>query len=285
LGASNVTDLTQLQAKAARLLALHKPGDPLILANVADAGAAKIVAGAGMKAVGTSSGGVAWALGKADGEQISRDEMIGLVGGIAAAVDLPVTADLEAGYGDAPEDVATTVRAALAAGIVGLNLEDGARSTPPIRTMEDMAARLGAARAAATEVGVPMVINARVDVFLRRIYGDDVDVAYEDAVARAAAYAQSGADCIFVPGVVDADLIGRLVAAIDAPVNVLANTKSPPIPVLAKLGVARVSIGGLLQQVAATAVRDAVEELTGPGTYSFGEGSLSHPAVNQLIAE
>ena len=186
----SVPDLENLTKKAAAFLTLHRPGEPLILANVADVGTARVVAQAGMPAVATSSAGIAWALGYADGEHIGRGEMIDMARRIAASVDVPVSADLEAGYGNNPQDVAATIEAALKAGIVGVNLEDGRHADPPLMDLEDVTARLHAARSAADETGVPLVINARTDVYLRGLArgGKDKE-AFAETVTRANAYA------------------------------------------------------------------------------------------------
>jgi 2-methylisocitrate lyase-like PEP mutase family enzyme len=279
-------DTAVLKAKAERLLELHEPGDPLVLANIADVIGARIVAQAGMPAVATSSAGIAWALGYADGEHIARQEMIGMAGRIAASVPVPVTADLEAGYGTNPEDVAATIRAALGAGIVGFNIEDGQHSDPPLRSIEDAVARLRAAREAADAMGIPMVINARTDPYLRGLARDGREKeVFADTVTRAEAYMEAGADCIFIPGVIEAATIGALAKEIAAPINILANASSPPVQQLADLGVARISVGGLLQRATATLMREAVQELTTTGTYSFGKDTFTNPQLNRIFVD
>ncbi|TAM91592.1 isocitrate lyase/phosphoenolpyruvate mutase family protein [bacterium] len=266
------------QAKAARLLALHHDSPPLVLANAWDVASARLIEAAGFSAVATTSSGVANALGYPDGEFIGRDEMLTVVERIAAAVAVPVTADMEAGYGPAASDVAETVRRTIAAGAVGMNLEDARRHE--LLPLQEASLRIAAARSAADAEGVHLVINARTDVFL---LGGSGEEAFEEAVRRANAYRQAGADSLFVPAVADGTLIGRLVKAIAGPLNVLAGPATPPLPELAHLGVARVSVGGSLARAALTVVRHVAEELQGPGTFTFAAGIITHAEMNDLL--
>jgi 2-methylisocitrate lyase-like PEP mutase family enzyme len=268
----------ELRESAERLLALHR-GPILVLPNAWDVASARVVEEAGFPAVATSSAGVAAVLGYPDGERVPRDEMLGMVSRIARAVRVPVTADLEAGYGSA----GATVEAALRAGAVGMNLEDGRRDEKALATVEEHAASVREARAAADRLGVHFVINARTDVYLARV-GPEAE-RFDHALRRAAAYLAAGADCIFVPGVRDAETIGRLAAAIRGPLNVLAGPGTPPVAKLASLGVARVSAGSNPMRAALTAARRAVEEMRDRGTYSFAEGILTHAEVNALLSD
>jgi 2-methylisocitrate lyase-like PEP mutase family enzyme len=232
------------ERRAEAFRALHASPPALVLANVWDVASAVIVAAVpGCRAVATGSAGVAAALGYVDGERIPAAEMLEAVARIAAAVDLPVTADLEAGYGDP----GATARAAWQAGAVGMNLEDG---DGPV---EEHVERVRAARAEAPSLW----INARADLYLAG-RGD-----FEEALDRAAAYLAAGADSIFVPGVSDAATVGRLAAGIDAPLNVLATAATPPVAELERLGVARVSVGSGLMRVALATTRAAAAELLG----------------------
>ena len=256
--------------------------EPLVLVNASDAATARIVVKAGYPAVATSSAGVAWLMGYADGENIPREEMLWMVRRIAERVDVPVTADMEAGYGVEPEAVADTVRATVEAGAVGLNIEDGTiRSADPLLDFDLAVARIAAGRRAADEIGVPAVVNARCDVFLRGGKGAE---ALEEAIRRCNAFREAGADCLFVPFARDAETIGALVEGIDGPVNILASAVSPPLPELKRLGVARVSIGGLLSLAFATLARRAAGELAESGTYGFAEGVILHPEMNALMS-
>ena len=268
-------------AKAEAFKALHDGPDPLVLVNASDAATARIVVEAGYPAVATSSAGVAWLMGYADGENIPREEMLWMVRRIAERVDVPVTADMEAGYGIEPEAVADTVRATVEAGAVGMNIEDGAIGVPgPLLDFDLAVARIAAGRKAADETGVPAVLNARCDVFLRGGKGPE---AVAEAIRRCNAYYEAGADCLFVPFARDAGTIGALAEGIDGPLNVLAGAVSPPIPELKRLGVARVSIGGLLSLAFATLARNAAGELADTGTYGFAEGVILHPEMNALM--
>jgi 2-methylisocitrate lyase-like PEP mutase family enzyme len=258
-------DTETLQAKAEALRALHVPGRPLLLLNAWDAASAALIARAGARAIATTSAGAANALGHPDGQRLTRNEMLAAVAPIAAAVDLPVTADMEAGYGDAPEEAAATARGVLEAGAVGLNLEDtcdnGAEQLLPI---ERFVAKIAAVRAVAAETGVPLVLNARTDVFIGEV--GDPATRLDRAVERGRAYLDAGADCVFVPAVADPGQIAALVDGIGGPVSVLAGPGSPTVAELAALGVARISVGsGPYRAVLALAQRMA-EEAYGAGT-------------------
>jgi 2-methylisocitrate lyase-like PEP mutase family enzyme len=276
-----MTDTTQ-RAKADLFQRLHQGPELLVLANSWDVASSRLVEAAGFPAVATSSAGVAWALGYADGEHISRDEMADMVRRIAAAVRVPVTADMEAGYGQAPEAVAETMRATLAAGAVGLNIEDSVAQAGHKLLDRDLAVeRIQAAREAADRAGIPAVINARTDAFFPGALksGD----AFAEAVARANAYRAAGAGSLFVPFVADPTIIGRLAREIDGPLNILARPGTPALGELKALGVARVSVGGVLATSAYAVVRRAAAELKGPGTYRFAEGAIAHPEMNKLF--
>ncbi|WP_188301199.1 isocitrate lyase/phosphoenolpyruvate mutase family protein [Streptomyces sp. CBMA156] len=195
---------------------------------------------------------------------------------VVRAVGLPVTADLEGGYADTAAGVGETIAALLATGAVGVNLEDEGRP------LEEAAERIAAARAAADVAGVPLFVNARTDVFLHGI-GAPEDRP-EEAVRRLRAYVEAGADGVFVPGVSDPETIAALVAAVPAPLNVLAGPGSPSVAELAKLGVARISLGPGLAEVAYAAVRRAAEEVYGHGTFTALADGLGYPELNRLSA-
>lgn len=247
-------------AKAERLRELHRAPPVLVLPNAWDVASARLVERRGFPVVATTSAGMAWVLGYPDGERIGRDEMLELVARIVRSVGVPVTADLEAGYGDA----GATAAAAWEAGVVGLNLED--RLDPVEQHIE----RVRAMRAAG-----PLVINARTDVFLRG--SGDV----EEAIERANAYLRAGADCAFVPGVTDAETIGRLARGIEGPLNILAlGPETPPVAELERLGVARVSLGPVLARVALSALDEALDELTADGTFGYAATRLTSAELN-----
>jgi 2-methylisocitrate lyase-like PEP mutase family enzyme len=270
--------VTDQHTRATLFRTLHTAGSPVVLVNAWDAASARVVAAAGARAIATTSAGVAWSLGAPDGDVLGRDAAVGLVGRVAAAVPLPVTADIESGYGTTPTEVAATVRAVLAAGAVGVNVEDARYDGgAPLRPVRDQCDRLAAVRATADSVGVPAYVNARIDTFLRGAGG------VPETVDRAAAYLAAGADGVFVPGVVDPDTIAALVAAIPAPVNVLAGPGAPPVPELARLGVARVSLGSAVAQAAYGVARRAAEEAFGAGTYGALTDALNYGTMNNMM--
>ncbi|MFI7574922.1 isocitrate lyase/phosphoenolpyruvate mutase family protein [Micromonospora sp. NPDC049497] len=274
---------TSTRDRALLLHDLHRPGSPLVLPNAWDVATARIVAACGAAAVATTSAGVAWSLGRPDGDVLDRESAVAAVARIAAAVTVPVTADIESGFGADPAGVAETVAGVLAAGAVGVNIEDARPDgADPLRTVDDQCARLRAARAAADAAGVRLFVNARVDIYLRAVGAAEDRLA--QTLRRAAAYRAAGADGIFVPGVADPATIGALVAGIDAPVNVLAGPGSPPVGVLAELGVARVSLGANLAEAAYGLVRRAATEALTRGSYDALSDPLPYGELNALSA-
>jgi len=247
-------------SRAQALRRLHTDPAILVLVNVWDVASARTVAAVpGCRAIATASWSIAAAHGFPDGEAIGRDRMLALVGEIADAVALPVTADLEGGYGASAAEVGQTVARAIDAGAVGCNIEDGVPGGALLRDAQDAAERIAAARDRADQEGVPVVINARTDVYLRG--ADDP----EAAILRGQAYARAGADCIFVPGVTDPEVITALVRGIDAPVSVLARPGSPSVTELQELGVARVSFGPGPMGVALAALAKVASDLVAGG--------------------
>ncbi len=268
--------------KADAFRRLHHGPKLLLLPNVWDVASARVIEEAGFAAIATSSGGIAFSLGYPDGERISRGEMLEVVARIAAAVKLPVTADVESGYGDRPEDAALTARAVIAAGAVGMNLEDSSHRAG--RTFVDLPLQLEkitAVREAAKSSGVPIVLNARTDVYLLNVAAPESRL--DTALERLSAFRDAGADCLFVPGLRDAQIIGQLTRQLRHPVNILAGPGFPPIRKLEKLGVRRASLGsgpmratlGLLQRIA--------RELQTTGTYQTLEGGPPHADINRML--
>jgi 2-methylisocitrate lyase-like PEP mutase family enzyme len=272
--------MTTQREKAATLRQLHSGPRLLVLPNAWDVASAKVIAAAGARAIATSSAGVAFALGFPDGQRISRDEMLDMVRRIAAAVGIPVTADVEAGYGETPEAAAQTARGVVEAGAVGMNLEDAADSGELV-ALELQITRVQAARAAATAAGVPLVINARTDAFAAR--GLLAEVRMAEAVRRANAYLAAGADCAFVPFVSDRDAISRLVREIRGPLNVLAKPGSPPLADMERLGVRRVSVGSAIALAAYGRARRIATELLGTGTYEALGDAIPYAEMQQLL--
>lgn len=251
--ARGMSELAGLAAKAEVFRCLHRPGEPVVLANAWDVASARIVAGLGYPAVATSSAAVAESLGYADGGTASPDEMFAAAARVACAVDVPVTVDAEDGYG---LGAAELVERLVGAGAVGCNIEDTDHRDGTLVPTGAQVDRLAEIRAAATAAGVPIVLNARVDVFLRRGGRTEADVV-EDAVARAAAYLAAGADCAYPILTRDLDTVARLVAGIPGPVNVYRTPGMAGVRRLAGLGVARVSAGGSLWTLAMGAFKDA----------------------------
>lgn len=228
--------------KAEAFRALHVRGKPVVLLNVWDPGSAKAIAAGGAAALATGSWSVAAANGFDDGEKLPFDLALENLKRIVGAVDLPVSIDIESGYGDAPDAVAASVRRTLEAGAIGCNLEDSFVADGSLRAVDAQVARIRAARASADASGVRYFINARSDVFFQAGVAHD-GAAVEAALARAKAYAAAGADCFFAPGLADEALIARLAAASPLPLNIMAMPSTPPSAKLAQAGVARISHG------------------------------------------
>ena len=232
------------QQQAARLFqALHVAGTPLVLFNAWDAGSARAVADAGAKAIATGSWSVAAANGFADGENLSLEFAMENLRRIVGSVALPVTIDLESGYGESPAAVGETVAAALDAGAIGCNLEDSFPADGSLRDIPDQVARLAAARKAADDAGIAMYLNGRTDVFFQKPAAAHDMAMVDTALERARAYADAGASGLFVPGVVAEALIARIAEASPLPVNIMAMPGVPGRKRLAELGVARISHG------------------------------------------
>jgi 2-methylisocitrate lyase-like PEP mutase family enzyme len=259
--------------KAAALLALHT-GRGFVLPNAWDAGSARILEQVGFPAIATTSAGIAWSCGVPDGGAIDRDTMLEHVGRIVGAVSVPVTADLEAGYGDTADDVGTTVARAVELGAVGANLEDVGEDG--LFGIDEAADRIAAARAAAPSG--TFVLNARTDTYFAGVAGD----VFAETVERAVRYLDAGADCVFVPGVVDGDTIRRLAAAIPGPLNVVAGLANTiDAPTLFSLGVKRISLGGSLARAALSMVERAARELLDSGTLGFLDGAIGYAELQR----
>ncbi len=269
------------QAEKAEIFAEMHRGDKIfVLPNCWDVASACVLADAGFAAIATTSGGCAFSLGYCDGEDIPRDEMLDAVRRIADGVSIPVSADMEAGYGQSPEAVAETVRLAIEAGAVGVNIEDSDKSGPRQLLDFDLSIqRIVAAVGAVKASGMDIVINARTDGYMM---GKD-DAVFKEAVRRANAYLDAGAGCAFVMGARDGELIGRLAPAIDGPLNILAGPGTPPVAELGKMGVRRVTVGGNIAKASLSLVRRAADELSGPGTYGFAEGVYSQPEIHRIM--
>jgi 2-methylisocitrate lyase-like PEP mutase family enzyme len=268
--------------RAEAFRAMHRGPRPLLMANAWDAVTARLFEAEGFAAVATTSGGVSWTLGYADGEAAPWPEVVAQTARIARAVAVPVTADIEGGFGGTPEAVGRSIGDIIGAGAVGVNLEDSLAGPVPMRTIEDAAARIRAAREAAAAAGVPIVINARVDLFIKQI-GNEA-ARFDEAVARGRAYLAAGADCVYPIALRDPETIGRLVKALKAPVNINVRAGWPSLAELEGLGVARVTTATQLTLVGLTAIRDVAREIRDTGRFDAINPAVTHLQMQQLLA-
>jgi 2-methylisocitrate lyase-like PEP mutase family enzyme len=266
--------------RARTLRALHERA-VLVLPNAWDPASAALVVRAGAAAVATTSGGVAWSLGLPDGEALSRQQMLAAVRRICESVDVPVTADVEGGYGSTPADVAATVRATIGAGAVGINIEDSRAADGVLLPVEEQVRRVRAAREAAASAGLPeLMINVRTDVYLFQI-GEPAK-RLDEVLTRMNEYARAGADCLFVPGLLDLGTLGALTAASPLPINAMAGPGGPSVGELAAVGVRRISVGTAIAQAAYGVVERAARELLEAGTYHTLDHAVGYPDLNAL---
>ncbi len=275
-------ETAQQARKAEQLRKLHKGPRILILANAWDVISARIVEDAGFPAVATTSAGVAAVLGYPDGQRVPQREVLEFVARIARAVSVPVTADMESGYGTSPADMAEMARALVDAGAVGLNLEDvtgddeGSHVEIGLQTE-----KIAAVREASAAAGVPLVINARTDVYLMPIGPEET--RFERTVERLRAYRKAGADCVFAPGIRDKETIGKLVRAVDGPLNILLQPGGPSVADLEKLGVARASIGSGTMRAALGTARKFAKALSEYRDHAeFMKDAVPYDEVNRL---
>lgn len=260
----------------------HRGPGALVLPNAWDVASARIFEDAGFPAIATTSAGIAFSLGYPDGQRIPREEMFARIARIALAVKVPVTADVEGGYGSSNEDVANTTRELILAGAVGMNLEDASGDPDqPLIDLAIAAEKIAAARGAAAELQVPIVVNARTDVSL--LPAGDSAGQYPEALRRLIAYRDAGADCVFAPGLKDAATIARLVRDVQCPLNILAVPGTPPIPELERLGVARVSLGSGPMRATLGLLRRIADELKATGTYGALDSAVPYADVNKLL--
>jgi 2-methylisocitrate lyase-like PEP mutase family enzyme len=269
--------------RARRFRALHEGEELLCLPNAWDAGSAVVFETEGFGAIGTTSAGVANALGRPDGG-LTREEMVEAVGRIAAAVGIPVSADIEAGFGGTPAEVGETVSAVIEAGAIGINLEDAAAGEEPaLVDLDEQCARVGAAREAAEDAGVDLFVNGRTDVFRLGLEGDE---RLEAAIERVRAYAEAGADGVFIPHLVEADEIRRVAESVPRPLNVLASPALPPPAELQRLGARRLSTGSGPARAALALTRRIAIELREAGrSEAMSESPIGYRVANELFAK
>ncbi len=265
--------------RARDLMALHRTAGGFLLPNAWDAMSACLFEAAGFRAVGTTSGGVNWSLGYQDGEGPPWSDVVAATARIARAVRVPVSADIEAGYAKTPDELQRNVDEIISAGVSGINIED--QIAGKLRPLDEACARVKAARVAADRAGIPIVINARTDVFHVAM---DAEQRFDEAVKRAAAYLESGASTIFLFGLSDLPVIARLSKAIAAPVNVVGRPGGPSLPEYSTAGVARVSIAAGMSLFAYGAVRDAAKTLQETGSFNVFKGSFTRAEAQALVA-
>jgi 2-methylisocitrate lyase-like PEP mutase family enzyme len=270
--------------KAENLRKLHHGPRILALPNAWDVVSARILEELGYPAIATSSAAMAFSLGYPDGQRISRGEMLEAVARITCAVRVPVTADLESGYGKTPEEIADFTKAMVAAGAVGLNFEDVTGDDESTHVeLRLQVKNIRAIRETATALGVPVVINARTDVYLMPI-GPEV-TRFDRTVERLRAYREAGADCLFVPGLCNGETIAKLVKALDAPLNILASAGCPSLDELEKMGVARVSAGSSAMRAAMGAFQRVAKDWLAHGSYdSLMQTTVPYNELNRMMA-
>ena len=275
---------SELADRAERLRALHHGDRILVLPNIWDPGGARMMQWLGYPAVATASASVAYALGYDDGQQITLDAMVDVVARVASAVQVPVTADMEWGYAEQPRDVAANMRRVLRAGAVGVNLEDSVREGERMFEVEFQCDRIRAVRAMASQEGVPLVINARTDVFWPRVSGTDAE-KFEEAVRRAKAYLLAGADCIYPIVLGDLATLKRLHEAIRAPINVLAPTSRATLRELEDAGVARLSLGPALMWASLSVMRTIAVDLQRYGSFDpFTRDMITTDEIREYVS-
>jgi 2-methylisocitrate lyase-like PEP mutase family enzyme len=269
--------------QAARFSAAHREGPIVVLPNAFDVATARVIARRSPVAIGTTSAGIAWGLGYRDGELISRSEMLEAAKRIVEAVNVGVTVDIEAGYGDSPEEAAETAAHVIAIGGIGLNLEDvgnpSGSSAGRLLSVDQAAAKIAAVRTAANDSEIDLVINARTDTF--REAGDQI----ANAIDRGNAYLEAGADCVFAPAIVDREGVARVVDGLSGPLNVYATPATPSVKELAELGVRRVSVGCGPYQACLALVDRLTRQLLEDGLYDeFTLNQLSVGEITTLLS-
>jgi 2-methylisocitrate lyase-like PEP mutase family enzyme len=268
--------------KGRRLRELVRAPEILVMPGAYDVLSALLFEQLGFKAIQGTSGGIAASLGYADGEVMSREQFIEISGSFAAAVSVPFNADGERGYGD-ENGVRETVRALVARGVAGMNLEDGAaKGRGGLVEVSEQLRKLKAVMETKRELGSEFFLNARVDAF--HVITDDPKKALDEAISRGNAYAEAGADCIFYLFLHSAETIGRIAKEVKAPISILAGAQSPSVRELQDLGVARVSYGSSFLKAAIGAVRQLALELQGNGTVTALKDALQTPEIAALVA-
>lgn len=265
--------------KSTLFRALHEQDEVLLLPNCWDVVSGRTLKSCGFPAIATASASIAWSYGVGDGEKLSRDEMLAVISRICGGVDLPVSADIECGYGQTSDDVAETVSGVIKAGAVGFNIEDSLVGGVQ-RGLEDMQSRVRAARAVCDQSGINMYINARADGYLLGKKGQKV---FEDTVARGNAWLKAGADCVFVPGVGDIEIIKDLARAISGPISVIVSDENTAtLKELKSVDVCRISTGPRTLQFVTGALQSAMNDLRENGDFRFMKEALSFADIENF---
>jgi 2-methylisocitrate lyase-like PEP mutase family enzyme len=270
--------------KAQALLSLHAGGSMLVLPNVWNPIGARVLEKKGYPAVATASAAISASLGYQDGERILRSTMIDLIGRIARSVDVPVTADIEAGYGESLSELEATAEQVIDAGVVGVNIEDGLDWGGGLRPVDEQCGRIAALRRVADRRGLHLVINARADTFVSSGFAD-AEQAMDDAAARASAYRAAGADCIYPIGPGDEPTVRALRARIAGPINILATPGATPLAVLREIGVNRVSFGPFLFRSCLRKFIDIADDLSTTGDYTRFADMLSRAETYEFLVD
>ena len=273
--------LKSQKERAEDFRALHRGKRILILPNAWDVPSARVFEDAGFPAIATSSAGLLVSLGYPDGEVISRDEFVSAVRRIARVLRVPLSVDIVAGFGKTTKEVLTTVKAILKTGAIGVNIEDFIHATKKLHPVERQIENVKAIRKLAETIEIPLVINARTDA-LRFADGDE-EARVKEAIRRAIAYRDAGADCVYPMGLIDATTISRFVKVLDFPINVMVRKGLPPVSELQRLGVARVSFGPTPAYAAMGLLKRAAKEVLEKGTYdNLVEGAITFDELNAL---
>lgn len=272
--------------KAEAFLTLHHDPKLLVLPNIWDPVGARMLEGVGFPAVATASAAVAFSLGYDDGQKITFDTMLDTITRIAGAVDVPVTADVESGYARDLDDLADNIRRVIRAGAVGINLEDSTRQGGPLRDIEDQCDRLLAARAAADLEDIPLVINARIDVFMRDVGPGDRAELVKETIERAKAYTTAGADCIYPILAGDLETLELIRREVPAPINVYGCESAAPMRDLEAAGISRLSIGPWLLKAGLTRMKEVAVALQDYGSYDvFTNGTMTTEEVRRFVRD
>ncbi|VAW31819.1 Probable carboxyvinyl-carboxyphosphonate phosphorylmutase [hydrothermal vent metagenome] len=270
------------QEKAQTLLSLHTNGRLLLLPNIWNPIGARILQAKGYTAVATASAAISAALGYEDGEKIKLSTLLDILRRIANSVDVPVTADIEAGFADSIPELKETIQQVIASGVVGINIEDSLEDGS-LRSVAEECERITAVRETSNSQGVHLLINARVDSFLSG-EAQSKEEKIEDAIMRAGAYVEAGADCIYPIGPGDKETVIRLRQHISAPINILASPSATPLKTLQDIGINRVSFGPFVFRSCLSKFVDIVDALHDLGSYDcFAQGMMSGPDTNRFL--